>query len=114
MTGKGRRLLPMADGRGAIYRRYKTIARQIAVDQGNIERISSTKVSLIKRFAAASILAEALEAKIIAGKDVSITEHAQLSSTLVRLAQRIGINRVARDITPSLGEYLASIEEDAS
>jgi hypothetical protein len=29
-----------------------------------------------------------------------------LSSTLVRLAQRIGINRVAKDLTPSLGDYL--------
>jgi hypothetical protein len=35
-----------------------------------------------------------------------ITDHALLSSTLVRLAQRIGIDRRSRNMTPSLSEYL--------
>jgi hypothetical protein len=29
-----------------------------------------------------------------------------LCSSLVRLGQRIGIDRIARDITPNLNEYL--------
>ena len=39
---------------------------------------------------------------------VDIADHALLSSTLVRLAQRIGINRAAKDLTPSLDDYLRS------
>ena len=36
-------------------------------------------------------MAEALEAKLARGEQIDITQHAVLSSTLVRLAQRIGI-----------------------
>ena len=57
---------------------------------------------------AALFLAEELEARLARGEAVDIAEHALLSSTLVRLAQRIGINRVAKDLTPSLGDYLRS------
>ena len=63
-------------------------------------------MQLISRFASGAVLAEALEARLANGEEVDISEHAQLSSTLVRLAQRIGINRVAKNITPSLSDIL--------
>jgi hypothetical protein len=37
-----------------------------------------------------------------------MVRHALLCSTLTRLAQRIGIDRRAKNITPSLGDYLRS------
>ena len=63
-------------------------------------------MQLIRRFASGAVLAEALEARLARGEEVDIAEHALLSSTLVRLAQRIGINRVAKNVTPSLTEIL--------
>jgi hypothetical protein len=51
-----------------------------------------------------------MEAKLVGGAEIDIQQHATLSSTLVRLAQRIGIDRIPRDITPSLSEYLADTE----
>ena len=65
-------------------------------------------MQLIRRFASGAVLAEALEARLVKGEQIDIAEHALLSSTLVRLAQRIGINRVAWDVTPTLGDYLRS------
>jgi EAL domain-containing protein (putative c-di-GMP-specific phosphodiesterase class I) len=66
---------------------------------------------LVRRFAAISVLAEQAEAKLARGETIDISEHALLCSTLTRLAQRIGIDRVARDITtPSLSEYLAELK----
>jgi hypothetical protein len=50
-------------------------------------------------------MAEVLEAKLAAGQDIDVAAHAQLSSTLVRLAHRIGINRIAKTV-PTLQEYL--------
>jgi hypothetical protein len=40
-----------------------------------------------------------MEARLANGEQIDITEHATLSSTLVRLAAKIGIERVPRDIT---------------
>jgi hypothetical protein len=54
-----------------------------------------------------------MEAKLVAGEDIDLAEHATLSSTLVRLAQRIGIDRRANNITPSLKDYLDGCVETA-
>ena len=53
-----------------------------------------------------------MESKLANGEQISVTEHAQLASTLVRIAQRIGINRRAKDITPALPDYLDAAETD--
>ena len=47
-----------------------------------------------------------MEAKLVGGENIDLQEYSQLSSTLVRLAQRIGIDRRARNVTPTLAEYL--------
>jgi hypothetical protein len=103
-------LLPDIDGRSCIARRYRDITSAILVDQGGADQCSESRMQLIRRFAAAAVLAEQMEAKLVGGAEIDIQQHATLSSTLVRLAQRIGIDRIPRDITPSLSEYLADTE----
>ena len=105
----GTSFLRDVDHRSPIYRRYRDIARSILVDQGGVEQCSESRQQLIRRFAAAAVLSEQLETRLVNGEEIDVAEHAILSSTLVRLAQRIGIDRVPRDVNgPSLGELLRS------
>jgi hypothetical protein len=107
----GRDLLPDVDGRSVIARRYRDIASAILIDQGGADRCSESRTQLIRRFAAAAVLAEQLESKLANGAEIDVQEHALLCSTLTRLAQRIGIDRVARNIT-TFGDLMrADIEE---
>jgi hypothetical protein len=99
-------LLPNVDGRSLIARRYRDIMSAIASDQGGINRLSEARLQLIRRFAAAACLAEQLEAKLARGEQIDIQEYSLLVSTMVRVAQRIGLDRVPRDVAPSLVEYL--------
>ena len=102
------------DGRSIIARRYRDLCRAIFADQGGADQLSEARMQLIRRFAALAVQAEAMEARLANGEQIDIGEHALLSSTLVRIASRIGIDRRARNITPSLAEYLeASSEETA-
>src|SRR5262249_3763126 len=80
-------LLPGVDGRSAAARRFRDIIAAIAVDQGGVDRLSEARLQLVRRFAAAAVLAEAMEAKLAAGEQIDIAAHAQLCSTLVRVAQ---------------------------
>jgi hypothetical protein len=106
-------LLPDIDGRSCIARRYRDVVSAILIDQGGADRCPESRTQLIRRFAAAAVLAEQLEARLANGEAIDIAEHATLSSTLVRLAQRIGIDRVAGDIT-TFGQLMAAdIEEVA-
>jgi hypothetical protein len=68
-------------------------------------------MQLIRRFAATAVLAEQIEARLASGEEINAQEHALLSSSLVRLVQRIGINRIAKDITPTLSQYRAEFED---
>ncbi len=100
--------MPGVDGRSAVARRYHDIVAAIAADQGGADHMSEARLQLVRRFAAAAVLAEQLEARLARGEAIDVGQHAHLSSTLCRLAQRIGLKRVARDITPTLHEYMAT------
>jgi hypothetical protein len=106
----GNDILPGIDGRSATARRYKDLVAAISSDQGGAEHLSEGRMQLVRRFAAAACLAENMEAALVRGETINLQEHALLCSTLVRLAQRIGIDRRARNVTPALKDYLT---EDA-
>lgn len=106
-VSNGSDLLPNVDGRSATARRFRDICSAIIVDQGGLDRLSESRLQLIRRFAAAAVLAEQMESKLVEGTAIDLSEHAQLASTLCRLASRIGIDRISRDLTPTLAEYLA-------
>ncbi len=101
----GTALLPDIDGRSAIARRFKDITRGILADQGGADQCSESRLQLVRRFAAAAVLAEQLESRLANGEQIDIQEHALLCSTLARLASRIGIERRARAAT-TLADYL--------
>jgi hypothetical protein len=105
-------VLPGVDGRSLIARRYRDIASAIVADQGGAERLAEARMQLIRRFAAGAVLAEGLEADMANGKSIDVAQHSLLASTLVRLASRIGLNRHAREIVPSLAEYLTQRDQD--
>jgi hypothetical protein len=105
-------VLTGVDGRSLIARRYRDIASAIVADQGGAERLAEARMQLIRRFAAGAVLAEGLEADMANGKSIDVAQHSLLASTLVRLASRIGLNRHAREIVPSLAEYLTQRDQD--
>jgi hypothetical protein len=107
----GHDLLPDVDGRSLIARRYRDIANAIFVDQGGIDHCSESRQQLIRRFAAAAVLAEQMEGKLARGEEIDIQQHALLCSTLVRVGQRIGINRVPKDVITDPLSYARSYAE---
>jgi hypothetical protein len=104
----GKEVLPGVSGRSAIVRRYKDIASALLADAGGLDQCSESRQQLIRRFSAACVLAEQLESRLANGEQIAISEHALLVSSLVRLANKIGIARHARNITPTVQDYLAS------
>jgi hypothetical protein len=108
----GREVLPDVDGRSAIARRYRDIASAIVVDQGGADACSESRLQLVRRFAAAAVLAEQMEAKLANGEQIDIQQHALLCSSLVRLSNKIGVTRHAKNITPSVQDYLRNRRHD--
>jgi hypothetical protein len=109
-VSNGSDVLPgVRDGRSLIARRYRDIMSAIVADQGGAEQISEARLQLVRRFCAAAVLAEQMESRLANGEQIDIAEHALLASTLVRIARQIGVNRIAKDVTPTLQDYLRSL-----
>jgi hypothetical protein len=103
----GKDLLPKVDGRSLIARRYRDICSAIASDQGGLDLLSEARVQLIRRYAACCVLAESMESRLARGEQIDITEHSRLTLTMVRVAQRIGLDRVPREVSsPMLADLL--------
>jgi hypothetical protein len=102
----GRDVLPNVDGRSIVARRFRDIVGAMVSDQGGGDQCSESRVQLIRRFAAAAVLAEQMEAELARGKSIDIREHALLCSTMVRVARQIGVKRVPRNVTPTVIDYL--------
>jgi hypothetical protein len=107
----GQDLLPGIDGRSPLARRYRDICAALISDSGSIEQCSEARLQLIRRFSAAAVMAEQMEATLVNGQPINIVEHSLLSSTLVRLAQRIGIDRRAKIVGSTLSDYLYEAED---
>ena len=76
----GRAVLPDIDGRSVIARRYRDICSAIFVDQGGEDQCTESRKQLIRRFAAAAVLAEQMESRLANGEQINIAEHAQLAA----------------------------------
>jgi hypothetical protein len=107
-VSNGNKLLAGVDGRTLVARRFRDLVLQIVNDQGGADQLAEARLQLIRRFSAAAVIAESMESRLANGEAIDIAEHALLCSTLVRIAQRIGINRLPKDMTPDLRDYLES------
>ena len=102
-----RDLLPkIKDGRHTQARRFRDLVHAFISDAGGIDNVSEVKLGLVRRLAAATVLSEEIEAQAVNGEPVDVSTFCQLASTTVRLSQRLGLERVAKDVGPTLADYL--------
>jgi hypothetical protein len=101
-------LLPGLDGRSAPARRFRDLMHRYLSDMGGLHNCSEIKLGLCRRLAATTVQAELLEARMVRGEKIDISVLCTLASTAVRIASRLGLERVAkpvdlyRDVLPAL------------
>ena len=99
-------LLPGLDGRSASARRFRDLVNAFVADMGGLDRCSEIRLGLVRRLAATTVQAEMLEARMVNGEQIDISQLCTLASTTVRLSQRLGLERKQRDVTPSLSDLI--------
>jgi hypothetical protein len=85
---------------------FDAIASGIATDLGGEEQLSTIQRHLVEAFAGAACHVNDINARLLLGEEIDVVVHSQAISTMVRIASRIGIHRVARDVSPSLSDLL--------
>jgi len=102
------------DKRTSAAAEFDAIAKAIAQDLGGEENLSTVSKHLVEAFAGCAIHVGHINALLALGQQVDVIEHSQVISTMVRVASRIGVHRIARDVTPTLAEYLQAAAEESS
>jgi hypothetical protein len=104
------------DGRTKAAQRFDAVARAIAEDLGGEDRLSAIEKHLVEAFAGVTVHLGDLHVRLLQGEKIDICEHATAVSTMVRIAARIGVRRLPKDVTPSVREYIeqAASEEDVA
>jgi hypothetical protein len=99
------------DGRTHSAKVFTQLAAAIESDLGGRDELSAIELQLIEAFCGASVMLNHLNAKLVQSESVDPLEYAQAASTLVRIANRLGLRRRAKDISPSLADILNEPDE---
>jgi hypothetical protein len=94
------------DGRSQTARRFRDLVEGMGNDLGGSDRLSEGQRQLIRRAATLSIMSESVEADFIRNLAFDSEAYGVLCDRLGRCLQRLGLERVSRDVTPSLQSYL--------
>ncbi len=103
----GRELfLADVDGRSREARRYRDVYAALIAHLGGEAHASETKCHLAKRASALIIWAEMEEARLATDEALDVQTYTTAVNALRRLLVDLGLERVARDVTPPLADYL--------
>ena len=107
----GRQLFMDGNAKSAWSRRFHDLVVGHVADLGGADLLSEAQFSLIRRAAAIECELERLDARLSVGELVDMDSYARVSGHLRRLFETIGLERRAKDVTPSLAEYLDTLRE---
>jgi hypothetical protein len=105
-VSNGSAVLEGVDGRSVAARRYRDVLEEFIRDIGGDP--SGAQSAIARRAAALCVVCEQAEAEMIAGGELDLAEFTTAANSLRRLLSDLGLERRAKDITPSLSQYLAN------
>ena len=99
--------LTALDGRTAIAQEMRRRFDEVASDLGGADSLSYLQRSLLSRYLFAEFWIQQREQEMAEGQEVDIGKLVQASNNLVGLANKLGLERRAKDV-PNLADYLAA------
>jgi hypothetical protein len=108
------RLLTLADldKRTTAAKRAATLIKKITGDLGGQDQLATGEQQIIQRAAFLGVLAEDVESRWLLGEDIDATVLATIANAQRRLLESVGLKRVPRNVTPSVAEYIDSVNAE--
>jgi hypothetical protein len=108
--GKVRLLsLDDVDGRTVAYRRCVDLIACVERDLGGHNRLSEAQRQLVRHAALTATMLEDLGSRWLAGQPIDPTTFSTLVNAARRGFEAIGLQRVSREIVPTVDRYVASL-----
>jgi hypothetical protein len=107
----GRKLLLKGDVNSAWSRRYRDVIACLTSDLGGRGMVTEAKAALIRDCAALELYLEKMRGRMSEGQHVDVEAYARIAAHRRRLLESIGLERVARDVTPTLERFLGGLKD---
>lgn len=109
VTNSSRLFLGAVDGRSIEARRWRDLFHNLVaiVTRDGREELKADQELLLRRVVSMEVLAEQIEAKIVAGEEVSPDLYLRLANSQGRLFERLGLPDVVGVDDQALEDYLA-------
>jgi hypothetical protein len=104
--------LDRLDGRTIACRRARELVSSLQADLGGTDRLSEGTKQLVRRAAVLGVFIENSEAAWLAGQEVALGDYLSAVNSQRRVLTTIGLERRAREVTPSVAEYVANTAAD--
>jgi hypothetical protein len=106
------------DRRTRAHRAFSALVSGVTADLGGEEQLSTIERALIQAFAGVSVHTADMNARLLQGDPIDLTEHAATVGAMVRIASRLGIQRRPREVPPApfteLSAHAAAVATDES
>jgi hypothetical protein len=99
------------DGRTTAAKVFDRLVADIEADLGGRDQLSTIERALVEAFAGAAVTLHHLNTKLALGEQIELSDHASAVSAMVRVATRLGVSRRAKDVSPTLAEYLRALPQ---
>jgi hypothetical protein len=102
------------DGRTSAAKQFDAIASGIAADLGGEDRLSTVQKHLVEAFAGCAVTLADINARSMIGEEpIDLLAYSTCVSTLVRVANKIGMKRVLHELNPpGVADYLQHKERE--
>jgi hypothetical protein len=111
----GKDLLPDIDGRIRFVRRFRDLNALLLSDLGGSDQCSEAEKALIRRACCLAVECERLEMVFAQDGKASpsyLNLYIRACGTLRRILKTTGLARRAKDLTPTVADYVASIQDE--
>jgi hypothetical protein len=88
------------DLRSTARKAFDSLCAAVHADLGGASELSTIESALVEAFVGSVILLDGLNARLLLGDHIELSQHAHSVAALTRVASRLGLQRWARDITP--------------
>jgi hypothetical protein len=92
-------------------RLFDKMTGEIENDLGGRDRLSTIARTLVEAYVGAALTMHNLNVRLALGQDIDPGTYGSVVSSMVRVASRLGVQRVARDVTPSVKDYIRHLNE---
>ena len=106
-----RDLVPIDKASGAA-RFFDRMVREIEQDLGGRRHLTRIEGELVRAFAGAATTLQYLNHQVLLGEvsESDLSGYATIASTILRIGSKLGLQRRARNVTPTLEQYLDAKE----